>query len=190
MAMRPRFYTISALAVELNLDRRTVAAKLRHVEPTGKVNGHAAWRLADVLPVLNGREPPRPGPRLPPPPGFRALEDVATAFDQGSLVLFLLVIYRIQPLVAWAVTEAGGSMTLAYDAARNAVPMLMIAVEEEMRGTNVPWAARAGVDAPALYEPDAFVPVDWHRLREKAGEPDWTPPSAIPGWRERFEAEV
>jgi phage terminase Nu1 subunit (DNA packaging protein) len=45
MAMLPKLYTVSGLAVELGMDRRTIAAKLRDVRADGEVHGHPAWRI-------------------------------------------------------------------------------------------------------------------------------------------------
>ena len=53
--MRPKLWSLNALSIELHLDRRTVAARLRDVPPDGKVRGHDAWRLETALPVLQGR---------------------------------------------------------------------------------------------------------------------------------------
>lgn len=47
MAMTPGLWSLSALAVELDLDRRTVAKRLRDVPPAGEVRGKPAWHLAD-----------------------------------------------------------------------------------------------------------------------------------------------
>ena len=190
MAMTARLWSISALAVELDMDRRTVAAKLRHVPPAGKLGKHDAWRLTDVLPVLVGRQVSRPSPRVAAPPGFTALERVHDRFEAGCLLSYLIILYRAPVLAAWAVVESGGTMTAAFEAARSLPMMLMIEMEKEAREAGLSWAVEAGEEAPALYNPDAFLPVDWHRLREKAGEPDWTPPMAIPGWRHEQQMEA
>jgi hypothetical protein len=42
MAMTARLWSISALAVELGIDRRTAASRLRHVPPDGRLNGSPA----------------------------------------------------------------------------------------------------------------------------------------------------
>jgi phage terminase Nu1 subunit (DNA packaging protein) len=52
MAMIPRLWTISGLAVELAADRRTIAAALRGVTPDGKEGQHDAWRLITALTAL------------------------------------------------------------------------------------------------------------------------------------------
>jgi hypothetical protein len=52
MAMIPRLWSISALAVELEVDRRTMAAALKGVAPDGKEGRHDAWRLTTALTAL------------------------------------------------------------------------------------------------------------------------------------------
>ena len=56
MSMTPKTWSISALAIEFDMDRRTVAARLRHISPCGERNGHAVWNLADAAPALAKRE--------------------------------------------------------------------------------------------------------------------------------------
>ena len=52
MAMTARLWSISALAVELGMDRRTVGKRLARVPPDGRLNGSPAWRLATALEAL------------------------------------------------------------------------------------------------------------------------------------------
>jgi hypothetical protein len=52
MAMRPGLYTISGLGIELELDRRTIAAALREIPADGEVEGHAGWRMVSALAAL------------------------------------------------------------------------------------------------------------------------------------------
>ena len=51
------------------------------------------------------------------------------------------------------------------------------------RKANVePWASSP---KSVVYNTAAFAPTAWKALREKAGEPDWTPPPRpAPGWAE------
>ena len=49
MAMTPQLWTISGLATELRMDRRTVATKLRAVPADGQVAGHAGWLMASAM---------------------------------------------------------------------------------------------------------------------------------------------
>jgi hypothetical protein len=54
MAMLPQLFSLSGLAVELGLDRRTVAAKLRDVRPDGILpGGTSGWRLNTALRALD-----------------------------------------------------------------------------------------------------------------------------------------
>ena len=52
MSMTARLWSISALAVELSMDRRTVAHRLRSVPPDGQLHGKPAWRLTTALDAL------------------------------------------------------------------------------------------------------------------------------------------
>ena len=54
MSMTPKTWTISALAVEFRLDRRTVARRLDGIRPTGTDKGADVWRLVDVAAALIG----------------------------------------------------------------------------------------------------------------------------------------
>ena len=56
MSMTPQVWSISALAIEFDMDRRTVSARLKNIPPCGERNGHAVWNLADVAPKLAKRE--------------------------------------------------------------------------------------------------------------------------------------
>ena len=52
MAMTPRLYTVSALAVELGVDRRTLAKHLAAVEPADVRGRSKRWRMRDVFAAL------------------------------------------------------------------------------------------------------------------------------------------
>ncbi len=53
MAMTKTLYSISALAVELDRDRRTIAAALKAVPADGKVKGgHGAWFMSTALAAI------------------------------------------------------------------------------------------------------------------------------------------
>ena len=55
MAMTRQLWSISALAVELGKDRRTVAAALDGVTADGTINGgHRGWWLSTALAALDG----------------------------------------------------------------------------------------------------------------------------------------
>src|SRR4051794_32269160 len=54
MPMIPRLWSLSGLAVELAMDRRTVAGKLKDTPADGEVQGHPSWRMATAVRALNG----------------------------------------------------------------------------------------------------------------------------------------
>jgi hypothetical protein len=73
-------------------------------------------------------------------------------------------------------------MDLAFETARNLPLMLAIETGRIAREWGLePWRSQA---EPPLYAPHTFLEVDWPRLREEAGEPDWRPPFPVPGFRE------
>ena len=53
MAMTRQLFSISALAVELGRDRRTIAAALSSVPPDGKKGTHRVWYLQTALDALD-----------------------------------------------------------------------------------------------------------------------------------------
>jgi hypothetical protein len=54
MAMTSQEWTISALAVEFGMDRRTVARRIGAIAPAGEKAGAPVWRLAEVARALIG----------------------------------------------------------------------------------------------------------------------------------------
>ena len=71
MALTPRTFTLSALEVELGIDRRTLGKRLANVRPASSRGKSKRWRLADVLGALE-RDPV--GGRAPVP-AFREVPD-------------------------------------------------------------------------------------------------------------------
>ena len=101
--------------------------------------------------------------------------------------MHLSMIYSATVLTAHAVVENGGSMDMAFRASQEGTMMSVIHSLKQARADGYCWAGEdddADEEGPSLYHPDAFLPVDWRHLREKTGEPDWTPPEPIPGWRD------
>ena len=70
MAMMARLWSISALAVELRMDRRTVASRLHGVPPDGTIQGSPAWLLPTALRAMHveGAAGKRTADVPPPPP--------------------------------------------------------------------------------------------------------------------------
>jgi hypothetical protein len=182
MSMTPRLWSISALAVELCVDRRTVATKLRSVQPDGQLRGKPAWRLATALDALRPKRFGTMEPDLSAVPDYLrpivALKDPA---HRAAALMHCWTVHMAPALATWAVVEAGGPMNLAFETARNLPLMLIIETAKVAREWGLePWKSQ---DDPGLYAPHAFAEVNWPELRQKAGEPDWTPPEPIPGFR-------
>lgn len=185
--MTARLWSISALAVELRLDRRTVATKLRDVQPDGQIRGKPAWRLTTALDALRPRREGSAEPDLSAVPDYLrpivALKDPA---HRAAALMHVWTVHHAPALAMWAVVEAGGSMALAFETARNLPLMLIIETAKTAREWGFePWRSQ---DDPGLYAPHAFAEVNWPELRLKAGEPVWTPPEPIPGFRMGAEA--
>ena len=93
--MTPRLWSISALAVEFDLDRRAVAAALRNVPPAGEKNGHPSWRLMDALAILRpgspGSVPDLEEARARKTAAEAELAEIAVAKARGQLVEISLV---------------------------------------------------------------------------------------------------
>ena len=49
MAMRPKLWSLSGLAVEFGRNVRTVGKALGSTPPDGQVAGHDAWRMETAL---------------------------------------------------------------------------------------------------------------------------------------------
>ncbi len=54
MSMTKKHWSVSALAVEFGIDRRTVAKRVEGIAPAGEERGSPVWRLADVAAAVMG----------------------------------------------------------------------------------------------------------------------------------------
>lgn len=97
MAMTAALYGISALATELDRDRRTIARALRSVKPDGKTNDgrHPAWRMTSALTALDRTEGRRRDA------GGGVADDAVAALDfAGRNVIALLERLEAEPDIA------------------------------------------------------------------------------------------
>jgi hypothetical protein len=168
MPMLPQIFSISGLAVELGVDRRTVAAKLRNVRPDGDLpGGLPGWRLLTAMNALglgNGRTDPAPLT----PRGFRALEQVENPLDQGFLIAALTLAYGIGPLSASMAVGAGASLRVAFALERMMVVAFSMKVEELSRALEVEPFTRN--PQTTIFDPAAFDEANWENLAAIAGE--------------------
>ena len=189
MGMQPTLWSVNALATELEIDRRTVAKRLRDVPPAGEKAGHPVWLLADALPALMA---PGKGRRRaadtaeapPPPPGFAWLAGMAPHDALAALALMMLA-YRLPPAVASLAVASGAPCRAAFAASEAFKVLAVQLVAEVARECDLPpWTDSPD---PPVTCPEGFEAVNWPALAEAAGEP--LDPEAWAAWaRERFAA--
>jgi hypothetical protein len=56
--MQGRLWSLNALAAEIEIDRRTLAKRLKGIAADGQLSGNPAWHMATVLKVLQRSERP------------------------------------------------------------------------------------------------------------------------------------
>ena len=83
MSMVKRLWSLSALSVELNRDRRTIAKFLRGIPADGQINGHDAWHLQTVLNAMGKSS--NTNQRTSLPPGFEVLAQINDPLDLAVL---------------------------------------------------------------------------------------------------------
>jgi hypothetical protein len=146
MSMTAKLWSISALAVELRMDRRTVALRLRSVPPDGQLHRKPAWHLTTALDAIRPR---RGGPEKPDlsacPDYLRPIAAIEHPVHRGSALMHCWTMTHAPAFAAWAVVEAGGNMDLAFETARN-LP-LMLAIETAKIGREWGCRHRTGTDS-------------------------------------------
>jgi hypothetical protein len=179
--MSSKLWSVNALAIEFNLDRRTVARRIAGIPPAGAIAGHPAWRLSDVAGDLTRRTVPpsskssRPAPKVPP--GFEHLVGYP-AIDQIGTFALLEMVYRA-PAQAGALAVASGATCEAAFALRRA---LMVSLSRLAIDLSALCRLQPLADDPdaALFDLDAFVDCDWHALAQATGEA-----VDVEGWERR-----
>src|SRR5829696_8204674 len=164
MAMTARLWSISALAVELNMDRRTVGARLRGVPPDGKVHGNPAWLLATALRALhvNGAAGTPPAPAPPPPRGYEILAEIPNPRHGALTFGWLRAVYSIDRVVLSLAPHTGCSREQARELAQMATIALIGQAESELRQCGVPPFMD---DSPSWLNMAAF---EWSPIAEEA----------------------
>lgn len=146
--MTRHLWSINALALEFDLDRRTVTQLLRRVRPCGELKGHPAWTLpvasAVLVPYARQRgtlhvrhqEPP------PLPPGWALLAEAGDDLDRGYIIATLTTLYEIQRLAMSVAVEERVPIGKAYGIA-NVMMLAMagiLAAKGKLWGLE-PWAS-------------------------------------------------
>ncbi len=191
--MTRHLWSINALALEFDLDRRTATQLLRTVRPCGELKGHPAWTLpvaaAVLVPYARQRgtlhvqpaaEPP------PPPPGWTLLAEAEDERSLGYAIATLTTLYEMQRLAMSVAVEEGVPIGTAFNIANT----MMLAMAGILAGKAKTWGLEPWASADDPHEVDlgledaAFVHANWPCFAHHAGEPDWTPPVYGTAWLE------
>lgn len=166
--MTPKLWSINALATEFDLDRRTVAKRIKGITPAGELAGKPAWRLADVVGPLMGRGDATPAKAAPPtPPGFERLAGLP-ALDQIATFAILEMAYRAPAQAAALAVGAGADCATAYGLRKALMASLSrLAVDTACMCDLQPLADNPNA---SLFDMTAFDECDWHALAETTGE--------------------
>jgi hypothetical protein len=131
--MTPKGWPISALAVELDMDRRTLAARLRDVPPCGTERGHSVWRLVDALAAV-GRVA---APAVAPTPDWCRVIDRTQPHYRGLVVGALAAVYKVGGLVFSAATAMGLTEEQSDTLAAGMTIAMITHMESELARTGV-----------------------------------------------------
>jgi hypothetical protein len=135
MSMTARLWSISALSVELDMDRRTIGAGLRGVRPDGELRGNAAWFLSTALRALHSKGAPQlpPVDEPPPPVGFEILTEIENPTHAAMAVGWLGAIYSLGRVLHHVAPQAGYTPEQAKQIASMATAALIGLAEKELR---------------------------------------------------------
>jgi hypothetical protein len=144
MAMTKRLWSISALATELDADRRTIARKLASVAPDGRLNGKPAWFLATALLHLapangTGRQPPD---KSLPPLGMEPLSGVQHRHVPLAAGM-LIATYATGRIVAAVSAANGAAPAIAKNMARQVTGILWGTLSDELVKVGLDFTAKA-----------------------------------------------
>lgn len=167
MSMTRKLWSLSGLAVEFGMDRRSVARRIDGIAAAGEIKGKPAWRLADVAPALaNGTGKKQKEP-IAVAPGFERLAGLP-ALDQIATFALLEMTYRTPAQAAVLSIGAGADCATAYGLRKALILALSRLMVDTARMCDLqPLANNA--DA-SLFDMTAFDECDWHALAEMTGE--------------------
>lgn len=154
MAMTPSTWSISKLAVEFRLDRRTVARRLDGIAPAGTERGADVWRLADVAPALVGGR-------------AEAMVDGQPLSDLLNGLSLRICAMTAPAVFAGEAVKAGLSVEMAwrlFQASRGAMLRHASTVAEDWTGGTSPFEGENLADLEA-----GFTPPDWKVLAAHSG---------------------
>jgi hypothetical protein len=162
MAMTAKLWSISALAVELRMDRRTVASRLHGVPSDGKIQGSPAWLLPTALRALHVKDAAGspPAAASPPPAGYEILAEIPNTMHGALTIGWLRAVYSIGRIVLNLRPHIGCSSEQARELALMVTVALIGRAESELRECGVPPFAE---DSPSWLNMAAF---EWSVVAE------------------------
>jgi hypothetical protein len=160
MAMSRQSWSINALSVEFQIDRRTVGKRLENVLPYDLgPDGSPRWRLSEAAPALM-RSVDRPAGRGGKcPPGCEILLRVPDPVHGGFITAWLEIFANFQWLAAGPLMASG----LTKEQAEKAIGWLFVSLMSFADGA----AKRAGIPPWLEEEAPAWMP------SELVLQPDW-----------------
>lgn len=167
MSMTRKLWSLSALAVEFEIDRRAVARRIDGIAPAGEIKGKPAWRLVDVAPALahgTGKAAKEP---IAVPPGFEQLARLAP-IDQIATYAMLQMCYRTPAQMASLAVASGASCAAAYALHKVAMVSMMQLMAEVSKECLI--APLADTPEASVFDLEAFERCNWAKLAENAGE--------------------
>ena len=203
-------WSVNALALEFDMDRRTVTQVLRTVRPAGRLKGHPAWHLREAAAALlrHGSMSPAMGMRRarrdyhetygdrledepeadapPRPSGLEQVGALENQIDKGFMLATLMAGADLPRLVACQAVEKGLPIAEAYDAANTVLLVLGAIVGKRAASVDIePWAKfdQPDLDGPVLGE-GMFTLINWPSLAHRSGTPNWSPPHYFGPWIE------
>jgi hypothetical protein len=203
-------WSVNALALEFDMDRRTITQVLRTVRPAGRLKGHPTWHLreaaaallrhASISPTMGMRrarsdyrdsyvdelEDEPEAEASPCPAGLEQVGALENQIDKGFMLATLMAGADLPRVVACQAVEKGVPMAEAYDMANTVLLALGGIIGKRAASVGIePWAKfdQPDLDGPVIGE-GMFTLINWPSLAHRSGMPDWTPPHYFGPWIE------
>jgi len=159
--MTKKLWSINALSVELGMDRRTIASRLRNTPARGKHKGHDVWYLSDALAVCAPNK--RQTNDSNRPEGLEALRQYERDDVTAGMAMGLTTACAVGPsLAAIAAVHMGAPLKAAY-ALSNLFQVLLMNESDKALQSAVP-GTEFTIDLRMIQE------VNWEALAKTAGE--------------------
>jgi hypothetical protein len=159
MAMSRTSWSINALSVEFQIDRRTVGKRLENVTPYDLgPDGSPRWRMNEAAPaLLKSSEPLRP--IRPVPRGCEILQRVPNPVHGGFITAWLEIFANFQWLAAGPLMASGLTKEQAEKAIGWLFVMLMSFADNSAKEAGIPpWLEE---EAPAWMPSELVLQPDW-----------------------------